>query len=147
SAGSPGSSSRRSIRRDRRPTSSVRAAARSSAPTISTSRTPSCEKSGCRPAPSGGRRTSPRPKAGTPTRSYKRRVLPMAVRGTETTSDEPRGLGLVDLLPIKPRVLAMRIIARVDEQLAAEWKLPDGLRACGMLTCTSDDALFVALDE
>jgi ethanolamine utilization protein EutL len=63
------------------------------------------------------------------------------------TSDEPNGLGLVDLPPLKPRVLALRTIPRVDEQLAAEWKLPDGLRACGMLTCSSDDALFVALDE
>ncbi|HEY2748733.1 MAG TPA: ethanolamine utilization microcompartment protein EutL [Polyangia bacterium] len=71
----------------------------------------------------------------------------MAVRATDATSDEPRGLGLVDLPPLKPRVLAVRTIPRVDEQLAAEWKLPDGLRAAGMLTCSSDDALFVALDE
>jgi len=71
----------------------------------------------------------------------------MAVRGTDSTSDEPRGLGLVDLPPLKPRVLALRTIPRVDEQLAAEWKLPEGLRAAGMLTCSSDDALFVALDE
>ena len=60
---------------------------------------------------------------------------------------EATGLGLVDLPPLKPRVLALRTIPRVDEQLAAEWKLPDGLRAVGMLTCSSDDALFVALDE
>jgi ethanolamine utilization protein EutL len=58
-----------------------------------------------------------------------------------------KGLGLVDLEPIVPRALAVRTIPRVDEQLAAEWKLPDGLRAVGMLTCTSDDALYVALDE
>src|SRR5207253_5202409 len=58
-----------------------------------------------------------------------------------------RGLGLVDLEPIKPRVLSVRTIPRADEQLAAEWKLPDGKRAVGMLTCTSDDALYVALDE
>ena len=54
---------------------------------------------------------------------------------------------LIDLEPIVPRVLAVRTIPRVDDQLAAEWKLPDGLRAVGMLTCTSDDALYVALDE
>ncbi|HEX8950431.1 MAG TPA: ethanolamine utilization microcompartment protein EutL, partial [Polyangia bacterium] len=72
----------------------------------------------------------------------------MAVRGTETQrDDEPRGLGLVDLPPLKPRVLALRTIPRVDDQLAAEWQLPDGLRACGLITCSSDDALFVALDE
>lgn len=73
----------------------------------------------------------------------------MAVRGTDprASADEPTGLGLVDLPPLKPRVLALRTIPRVDEQLAAEWKLPDGLRACGLLTCTSDDALYVALDE
>ena len=71
----------------------------------------------------------------------------MAVRATDATSDEPRGLGLVDLPPLKPRVLALRTIPRVDEQLAAEWKLPEGLRAVGMLTCSSDDALYVALDE
>src|SRR5262245_6546702 len=71
----------------------------------------------------------------------------MAVRGTEKATDEPAGLGLVDLPPLKPRVLGLRTIARVDEQLAAAWKLPDGLRAVGMLTCTSDDALYVALDE
>src|SRR6184192_4459675 len=54
---------------------------------------------------------------------------------------------LVDLEPLVPRALAVRTIPRADEQLAAEWKLPDGMRAVGMLTCTSDDALFVALDE
>jgi ethanolamine utilization protein EutL len=54
---------------------------------------------------------------------------------------------LVDLEPIVPRALAVRTIPRADEQLAAEWKLPEGMRAVGMLTCTSDDALFVALDE
>ena len=75
----------------------------------------------------------------------------MAARGTEPrvprATDEPKGLGLVDLPPIVPRVLAVRTIPRVDDQLAAEWKLPDGLRAVGMITCSSDDALFVALDE
>jgi ethanolamine utilization protein EutL len=60
---------------------------------------------------------------------------------------KPNGLGLVDLVPLVPRALAVRTIPRVDEQLAAEWKLPDGARACGLITCTSDDALYVALDE
>lgn len=58
-----------------------------------------------------------------------------------------KGLGLVDLEPLPPRVLALRTIPRVDEALAAAWNLPDGLRSVGMLTCTSDDSLFVALDE
>src|SRR5439155_9418367 len=54
---------------------------------------------------------------------------------------------LVDLPPVKPRLLAARAIPRVDEALAAELGLPDGLRALGLVTCTSDDALYVALDE
>lgn len=54
---------------------------------------------------------------------------------------------LVDLEPIVPRVLASRIIARADEQLASAWGLTDGARAVGLITCTSDDALYVALDE
>jgi ethanolamine utilization protein EutL len=54
---------------------------------------------------------------------------------------------LIDLPPLIPRALAVRTISRADEQLAAEWKLPDGLRAVGLITCSSDDALFVALDE
>jgi ethanolamine utilization protein EutL len=60
---------------------------------------------------------------------------------------ELKGLGLVDLEPLPPRVLALRTIPRVDEALAAEWKLPEDLRAVGLVTCTSDDALYVALDE
>src|SRR5438874_13200373 len=90
-----------------------------------------------------------RPRAGTPIRSCRRPASPMAVRGTDArpSTGEPKGLGLVDLPPLKRRVLALRTIPRVDDQLAAEWKLPEGLRAVGMLTCTSDDALFVALDE
>jgi ethanolamine utilization protein EutL len=51
------------------------------------------------------------------------------------------------LPPIVPRALAVRTIPRADEQLAAQWKLPEGLRAVGLITCTSDDALYVALDE
>ena len=52
-----------------------------------------------------------------------------------------------DLPPIRPRVLAVRTIARADEAMARALALPEGLRAVGMLTCTSDDALYVALDE
>jgi len=55
----------------------------------------------------------------------------------------------LDLPPIKPQVLALRVIPRVDDHLAGELglKLPPGRRAAGLLTCTSDDALYVALDE
>ncbi len=55
----------------------------------------------------------------------------------------------IDLPPIKPEVLAVRVIPRVDDGLAGELglSLPPDRRAVGMLTCTSDDALYVALDE
>ena len=59
---------------------------------------------------------------------------------------EPRS-GVVPLRPLPARVLAVRTIPRVDEALAARWKLPEGLRSVGLITCTSDDALYVALDE
>src|SRR5262249_60085750 len=62
-------------------------------------------------------------------------------------TDPNSGLGIVDLEPLKPEVLAVRTIPRADEQLAAQWKLPEGKRAVGLITCTSDDALYVALDE
>jgi ethanolamine utilization protein EutL len=54
-----------------------------------------------------------------------------------------------DLVPIKPQVLAVRVIPRIDDRLAGDLglKLPAHRRAVGMLTCTSDDALYVALDE
>ncbi len=54
---------------------------------------------------------------------------------------------VVDLEPILPRVLAVRTIAQVSQALASEWKLPVEMRSVGLVTCTSDDALYVALDE
>jgi len=56
---------------------------------------------------------------------------------------------VLGLTPIKPEVLAMRVIPRVDDRLAGELglKLPGNARAVGLLTCSSDDALYVALDE
>lgn len=51
------------------------------------------------------------------------------------------------LVPVKPQVLAVRTIANVSEALARQLGLPDGLRSVGFITCTSDDALYVALDE
>jgi ethanolamine utilization protein EutL len=56
-------------------------------------------------------------------------------------------VALVDLQPLKPRVLAARSIPRVDEAMARTLALPDGMRAVALITCSSDDALYVALDE
>src|SRR5688572_28573574 len=55
----------------------------------------------------------------------------------------------MDLPPLKPEVLAMRVIPRIEDGLASALRLelPPGHRAVGMLTCTSDDALDVAFDE
>jgi len=63
------------------------------------------------------------------------------------TDAAAKGLGLVDLVPIVPKALAVRVIAGVEPALAAQWGLPDWARSAGLITCTSDDALFVALDE
>ena len=54
---------------------------------------------------------------------------------------------LVDLQPLPAQVLALRTIPRADDALVEAWKLPDGMRSLGLVTCTSDDALYVALDE
>lgn len=51
------------------------------------------------------------------------------------------------LEPIKPRVLAVRMIPNVDPQLAASLKLEPHHHSIGMITCTIDDALYAALDE
>jgi len=51
------------------------------------------------------------------------------------------------LQPIKPRVLAARVIANVADGLRERLELAPGQRAIGLLTCTSDDALYAALDE
>lgn len=50
--------------------------------------------------------------------------------------------------PIIPRVLATRIIPKIDPSLAASYGF-DGERlpSAGLITCDSDDALYVALDE
>lgn len=58
-----------------------------------------------------------------------------------------QGAGLVDLRPVKPEVLAVRTIAGVEPQLASALGVPPGAAALGFITCTSDDALYVALDE
>lgn len=51
------------------------------------------------------------------------------------------------LEPVKPRILGLRVIPNVDPQLARDLKLADHHRAIGLLTCSSDDALYAALDE
>lgn len=51
------------------------------------------------------------------------------------------------LVPVKPLVLSVRTIATVAEPLAKELGLADGVRSLGFITCSSDDALYVALDE
>lgn len=53
----------------------------------------------------------------------------------------------LDLVPLKPEVLAVRMIPSVDPQLAAQLKLSPEQRAVGIITCTSDDALYASLDE
>ena len=52
-----------------------------------------------------------------------------------------------DLSPLKPQVLSVRTIARVAAPLGAQLNLPPDFTAVGFITCTSDDALYVALDE
>lgn len=49
--------------------------------------------------------------------------------------------------PIKPEVLAVRLIPNVDPQLASELKLESHHRAIGLITCSIDDSLYAALDE
>lgn len=51
------------------------------------------------------------------------------------------------LKPVKPRALAVRRIAEAAPELAASLGLPAGRRALGIITATSDDALFAALDQ
>lgn len=51
------------------------------------------------------------------------------------------------LVPVKPQVLAVRTIADVAPPLGTALNLPAGKSAVGFITCTSDDALYVALDE
>ncbi|SMO82894.1 ethanolamine utilization microcompartment protein EutL [Propioniciclava tarda] len=49
--------------------------------------------------------------------------------------------------PIKPTILAVRIIPNIDRGLAAKIGLADHHRAVGLITCDIDDALYVSLDE
>lgn len=51
------------------------------------------------------------------------------------------------LEPIKPQVLAVRVIPNVEAQLARKLALMPHHRSIGMITCTIDDSLYAALDE
>jgi ethanolamine utilization protein EutL len=50
------------------------------------------------------------------------------------------------LEPIKPQVLATRVIPQVEAQLAKELGLAPHHRSVGMITCSIDDSLYAALD-
>jgi ethanolamine utilization protein EutL len=49
--------------------------------------------------------------------------------------------------PIKPQVLAVRLIPNVAADLSAKLGLAPRQRSIGMITCTIDDATYTALDE
>jgi ethanolamine utilization protein EutL len=49
--------------------------------------------------------------------------------------------------PIKPTILATRIISEVDRGLAAQLKLREDQRSIALVTCDIDDSLYVSLDE
>ncbi len=51
------------------------------------------------------------------------------------------------LEPIKPTILAVRLIPNVDRGFAEKLGLADNHRALGIITCDIDDSLYVALDE
>src|SRR5262250_641641 len=53
----------------------------------------------------------------------------------------------VELPPLKPRALAVRTIPDASDDVARAFGLPSGRRALGIITATSDDALFAALDQ
>lgn len=51
------------------------------------------------------------------------------------------------LEPIKPSILAVRIIPNVDRGFAEKLGLGPQHRSVGLITCDIDDSLYVALDE
>ncbi|MFV0429430.1 MAG: ethanolamine utilization microcompartment protein EutL [Arachnia sp.] len=51
------------------------------------------------------------------------------------------------LEPVKPSILAVRLIPSVDHGLADKLGLTNNQRALGILTCDIDDSLYVSLDE
>jgi ethanolamine utilization protein EutL len=49
--------------------------------------------------------------------------------------------------PVKPKILAARLISSVHPDFAKQLKLRDDQRSVGLLTCDIDDCLYVSLDE
>lgn len=49
--------------------------------------------------------------------------------------------------PIKPTILATRVIANVDRALATKLQLHEDQRSIALVTCDIDDSLYVSLDE
>jgi ethanolamine utilization protein EutL len=49
--------------------------------------------------------------------------------------------------PIKPTILATRLIPNVDKAFAAKLGLREDQRSLALVTCDIDDSLYVALDE
>lgn len=49
--------------------------------------------------------------------------------------------------PIKPTILAARLIPNVDRGLAERLKLRDDQRSLALITCDIDDSLYASLDE
>ncbi len=49
--------------------------------------------------------------------------------------------------PIKPTILATRVIPRVDRGLGARLGLREDQRSLALVTCDIDDSLYVSLDE
>ena len=54
-------------------------------------------------------------------------------------------MGILD--PVKPSILAVRIISNIDRAFAEKLNLADHQRSVGLITCDIDDALYVSLDE
>jgi ethanolamine utilization protein EutL len=65
----------------------------------------------------------------------------------EKTSSRRERRVKFDLPPVKPRALSVRAIPDASPELASALGLPPARRALGILTATSDDALFTALDQ
>jgi len=53
----------------------------------------------------------------------------------------------LDLPPVKAQALAVRTIPEASDDIAAALGLPPGRRSLGLITATSDDALFASLDQ
>lgn len=49
--------------------------------------------------------------------------------------------------PIKPTILATRLIPNVDRRLAAKLDLRDDQRSLALVTCDIDDSLYTSLDD